>query len=325
MAEAAGGSNNIFVFNGEQNVPMNVTHVVIDRQLQNIPKKAFLNRRQLMSVETHDEIEKVGEEAFRGCRSLRGIKLQSVKNIEYAAFSNCAALSDVEFGNKLERVGDSAFVGCPLKRITIPGARTIHLAAFCGCKQLAYVELPDVERIGFGAFLRCVNLQRIAIPLRDSTMFPHANEQRYSQFEGCKNLKGVDLIGGIHSTISSLLLESWRNEMHQEIDRINKVLPRTHAREKAREIQRWVRSVSRRIERYKVEHKILLKEAMAQLELALWKANLGEATGHSLLHLEAQPTKKAKIDVDEAVRRKKRITSGANVVIKNVLPFLRLK
>ena len=56
------------------------------------------------------------------------------------------------------------------------------------------------------------------------------------------------------------------------------------------------------------------------LELALWKAKLGEKEDSSA---EGR-TKKAKIDV-ESVRKERRITCGADMVIKNVLPFLQLK
>ncbi len=63
---------------------------------------------------------------------------------------------------------------------------------------------------------------------------------------------------------------------------------------------------------------------MTQLELAIWKAKLDEKEGEDKSTLEVQP-KKAKVDV-EAMRKEKRITSGASIsiIIKNVLPFLEL-
>ena len=198
----------------------------------------------------------------------------------------------------------------------------IGFMAFNYCDQLD-VELPDVERIEHGAFLRCRRLRRIVIPLKDN-MFPtHPFYQRYTQFDDCVNLTTVDLVGveGIHKTISSLLLESWRNEMNQEIDRINQDLPNTSADEKTDTIRLWIESVISRMKRYKTEHKTLLKEDMTQLEFAVWKAKLDEREeDNSNLKM---PAKKAKIDV-EGVRMERRITSGASIVIKNVLPFLQL-
>ena len=74
-------------------------------------------------------------------------------------------------------------------------------------------------------------------------------------------------MGGMHNkVVSSLLLESWKDEMNQEISRINEVLPNTPANEKTNAIQGWIRSVIDRMEHYKVEHNTLLKEDMTQLE-----------------------------------------------------------
>jgi len=59
-----------------------------------------------------------------------------------------------------------------------------------------------------------------------------------------------------------------------------------------------------------------LKEDMTQLELALWKAKLDSNDDDSI---------DGRAMIDAAVARKeRRITSGASIVIKNVLPFLQL-
>ena len=73
---------------------------------------------------------------------------------------------------------------------------------------------------------------------------------------------------------------------------------------------------------YRSEHKLLVKEVMTLLELALWKAKLlNEAVGKKCKVDVA--AKKAKINT-EAVRKEYRFTCGASIVIKNVLPFLAL-
>eukprot|EP00985_Skeletonema_marinoi_P017112 scaffold9326_cov84-Skeletonema_marinoi.AAC.1 len=77
-------------------------------------------------------------------------------------------------------------------------------------------------------------------------------------------------------------------------------------------------SVLRRLEHYKHEHHLLLKEAAALLELALWKANLDEDDP-----LEANISNLSLDNTSTSARKKRRITSGAGVVIKGVLPFLR--
>eukprot|EP00986_Skeletonema_menzelii_P014704 scaffold10041_cov94-Skeletonema_menzelii.AAC.2 len=59
---------------------------------------------------------------------------------------------------------------------------------------------------------------------------------------------------------------------------------------------------------------------MTQLELAVWKAKLDEKEDKSTMKVQA---KRAKIDEGNA-REEMRITSGADIIIKNVLPFLKL-
>jgi hypothetical protein len=89
----ADGGDNIFIFlGGEQEVPPDVTHIIIDRSVKIIPQRAFLNRRKLASVEMHDRIEKIEFAAFYGCDSLRGIKLPGVREIEDYAFCDCSTM-----------------------------------------------------------------------------------------------------------------------------------------------------------------------------------------------------------------------------------------
>jgi len=114
--------------------------------------------------------------------------------------------------------------------------------------------------------------------------------------------------------------------MNNEIGRINQVLPDTH--DKTVAIRQWIERVLERLEHYKSEHYALLKELTTLLELALWKAKLDEEFGFeealSKEVSESNTAKKAKIDM-KAARQEQRITSGANIVIKNVLPFLKLE
>ena len=119
--------DNIFVYlGGEQVVPDGVTHVRIRRSVKIIPRRAFEGRRNLVSVETHNEIEKVEGYAFSGCRSLRGIKLPGVREIKGEAFDDCTSLTDVEFGDKLETIGHGAFESSSQQKIKMPSVRFIE-------------------------------------------------------------------------------------------------------------------------------------------------------------------------------------------------------
>ena len=170
----------------------------------------------------------------------------------------------------------------------------------------------SLETIEEYAFNNCHKLKQIAMPLKSDMIEDDA-------FYGCPKLTTVDLVGGIHNTTASLHLEEWRNEMKGEINRINQVLRDTMRKDPTPIGRYWIRSVISQFDHYKAEHKALLKEATTLLELALWKAKIEEKEDHG----EVKP-KRAKIDI-QSKRNERRITSGANIVIKNVLPFLELK
>jgi hypothetical protein len=310
----------IFVYTGgEQVVPDDVTHVIVDKSVKIIRRYAFFRHYRLASIEMHDGIEIIEHSAFYNCISLKGsIKLPGVRVVEDWALSG-SDLTDVEFGDKLETIGYRAFDCCTsLKSVKMPTVRIIEDEAFYDCEHLTDVEMPDVERIGRNAFNYCTRLRRIAIPLRDD-MFDGNNV-----FGDCENLSTVDVVGGIHKTLSSLHMESWRNRMREEIDRINRDLPTTNHLEMTRAIRQWIRSILELLEDYKTRHNALLKESMTPLELALWKAKLLDGNKEEDKSLgDKLATKKAKIDYD-AVRKEQRIISGASIVIKNVIPFLAL-
>jgi hypothetical protein len=302
MADHAddGDNNDVFIYMGGE-VPLHlrgtITHAIVDRSVKIISAWAFMRCRNLVSLEMHDGVEIIG--SFRQCKSLRIIKLTGVKIIGYKAFEDCPALADVEFGDKLETIAEYAFYCCiSLRNIKLSKIRNIGSYAFYGCKQLAEVELSEnLEFIGSSAFVNCRRLRHIVIPLERNLL-------GWGVFINCVDLSQVDLVGETHQTISSLLLDSWRNEMKDDIDRINQVLPNTATDEnKTTVIRQWMERVLERMEHYKSEHYALLKEDMTQLELALWKSNLPN------------------IDAAES-RHEARVTCGANIIIPHVLSFL---
>ena len=316
MAEEARAANDeIFVYmGGDQRVPDGVRRARIHKSVKIVPKMAFFNRRQLIYVEFHDDIEIIEEDAFYECTSLKGsIKLLGVRIIKKFAFYNCTRLTDVEFGDKLETIERSAFQNCEaLKNMKMTTVRTIEEGAFANCYELSDVEFgEELETLQLGAFHTCPKLKRIVLPLKGDMIGDYV-------FNQSPKLTTVDLVGGIHNTVASLHMESWRSEMSNEINRINQTLP-TITGDKTPTIQHWIGSVIERLNHYKAEHHRLLKEATTLLELALWKANLGDNEGR-----EGEGVRTKGEVTMKRVREEARVTSGADVVIKNVLPFLAL-
>ena len=310
----------IFVYRGGR-APQHVINVLIDESVAEIEDKAFSGCQNLLQVDSHDGLRKIGKRAFSWCVSLRRINLKSAVDIEEWAFYSCVNLADVEFGDRLETIGTGAFAYCSLQHLKLPSVTTIGYEAFFKCKHLAEIELSDrLESMGIGAFCRCERLQRIAIPLKRDLFEFSDIYHKYNQFDGCEQLTTVDLIGGIRKTVASLHMESWRVDTLAAINRINEVLPNTLADEKTDEIQRWMEVVMDKIDLYKAEHYRYVREGISLLELALWKAKLDETYDHPV----EGHRKKAKVDT-KAARKEKRITCGADIVIKNVFPFLKLE
>jgi hypothetical protein len=320
----------IFVYTGGI-APQHVVNAIIDESVDEIDDEAFYKHPNLKSVVCHDGVLKVGEWAFDGCGSLQRIKMPAVKIIEDAAFSYCKNLTHVEL-DKAERIGDFVFCECTsLKRVKLPKIKSIGRGAFAdsGVQDAELGE--DLETLGSGAFRRS-KLRRIAIPLKDEMFQFYDRHGTYTQFHDC-NLTTVDLVGGIHKTVASLHHESWRNEMNAEIQRINQILPGTDPDRKADVTRQWMQSVISKVDHHKAEHRALLKEVATLLELVLWKAklDLGEETDNNKVGDEKETdfeevklTKKAKVDPDNK-RKGARVTCGADVVIKNVIPFLMLE
>ena len=114
--------------------------------------------------------------------------------------------------------------------------------------------------------------------------------------------------------------------MNDEIDRINWILPDAHIMGKSTAIQQWMERVLRRIEHYKLEHCSLLEKATTQLELALWKTKLVDGTFGDVFGREGAGTmmgqwERARLETRQVAR----VTCGADIIIKNVVPFLKLE
>ena len=317
MMQPVEDDDDVFVYmGGDQQVPDGVRRAKIHKSVKIVRARAFYNRRQLIYVEFHDGVEIIEESAFYNCELLRGpIRLLGVKIIKELAFFGCERMMDVAFGDKLETIERSVFHSCwSLRNIRIPSVRITGKWAFAWCQELSVVEFGEGPiTLQGGTFVGCSKLKRIALPLKSGLI-------GNGVFDNCRVLTTVDLAGGIHNTVASLHMESWRNEINDEINRINQVLPNTDYWRKTDEIRQWMESTVHLLDECKDEHHKILKEATTLLELALWKANLGDNEGNQLEKEGVRITRGSK----KRARKEICVTSGASIVIKNVLPFLQL-
>ena len=142
------------------------TYIVPD-SVTEIGNSAFYRCTSLSKVKLSNGLAKIGDIAFRDCKSLKEITIpDSVTEIGNYAFDYCTSLSKVKLSNGLTKIGDSAFSDCKnLTEITIPDSVTeIGDDAFYYCTSLSKVKLPNsLTKIGYSAFRGCINLTDITI------------------------------------------------------------------------------------------------------------------------------------------------------------------
>ena len=303
-------NDDIFTYRGGY-VPSRVTKLRIHGSVKTIPDLEFSEREKLVEVYIDEGVEKIGYGAFNNCKSIRRIKFPStLRFIAMLAFNACLEIEDVEFNEGLKVIQEWAFSQClALKRINIPSSLlTMGKEAFkcTGVKEVIFPPGPRRIGIGYGSFSNCTDLERVVTPLNI-----HLMSTNHRIFSGCTKLESVELIG-VQELISSLCIEQGkRTQLETETQRINQILPKLNEDDdrKITKLHEWMESINYNIECSKRRHNKVIKESLAVIELGLWKVKLDEE------------------NVSSRNKRKRgqcRVNCGADVVIKNVLPFLTL-
>jgi hypothetical protein len=157
--------------------------------------------------------------------------------------------------------------------------------AFESCEDLTCAKFSKkLERFEDMAFLDCTSLEQITIPLKNGLITEDF------VFQGCENLRHVDLVEGVfraieqticigelHETIAALQFEDWKNDMNETVNSIDKLLIIERALgsddnddgDLARVIRRWISRTLAKIIRYKAKHQRIIGEAASILQLAL--------------------------------------------------------
>ena len=102
--------SSVYVYNGVDEVPWDVTHVRVDQSVTIIPEGAFRDRQNLKVVELPEGLIKIENDAFENCQSLMRINIPStVEEIGDGTFSECLKLDDIVLPEELQRLGRYAF------------------------------------------------------------------------------------------------------------------------------------------------------------------------------------------------------------------------
>ena len=179
----------VIIYKQGHTVPKNVTKLIFDSSVIEVPKNAFFKGREhLKEVVLNEGLVKIGPFAFYECTKLRIIKLPStITEVGMGAFYECTNLSEVVLNAGLQEIGYSAFEICTsLAIIKVPSTVTeIGACAFNGCTNLSVVVLDEgLQKIGNNAFADCTSLTIIKLP---STV----TQIGESAFDCCTNLREV--------------------------------------------------------------------------------------------------------------------------------------
>ena len=149
-------------------------------QLKEVGRNAFYECANLKTINLPATLEKIGQEAFRGCSELVSVAEDGV------VFS---ALKELEVTNNLGK----NFLNCEkLENFPIVASTPLEEVpqAFVNCKSLKAIVIPDtVKRIASSAFSGCTALENVQFGSGLETI-------EGSAFNGC-GLKKVEIDGAI--------------------------------------------------------------------------------------------------------------------------------
>jgi len=129
--------------------------------------KGFYYQNALKNVTIPQSVEKIGKFAFAGNTVLKVINLSGVKEISDYAFHYATALHTVTVTDAIERVGLNAFIGSSLRTMKVEFIEYIGDQAFLGTdigSGQNFFNLTNAIEIGAGAFYNCKNISFIRMP-----------------------------------------------------------------------------------------------------------------------------------------------------------------
>ncbi len=181
--------------------------------VREIESYAFSQNNQITHLTIPDSIHKIGKNAFRGCTSLKSIKLPFIGETEnhiahfsYIFYSQADSVPESltqVFVTNCTSIYGYAFAGCSnLTRITLANSvMSIDNSAFYGCSSLTSIEIPySVISIGDSAFSGCSSLTSVVIPDSVTTISKYA-------FSDCRSLTSVV----IPDSVTTIGYEAFRN------------------------------------------------------------------------------------------------------------------
>ena len=141
--------------------------------------------------------KEIGNQAFRGCRVLRSIKIpDGVEEFGQALFADCDTLATVVLPDDMTEIPAYFFMNCKeLVNFTFPSAvSSINYEAFKNCAKLTDLSnLPaNLTVIGPSAFRACQNISTVNLPATLSTLGGYS-------FSDCTSITAIEIPAGVES------------------------------------------------------------------------------------------------------------------------------
>ena len=144
----------------------------------------FSNQNHLRHIWLPDNIEKIGQNAFAGSKTLEEIKIpEKVKEINARTFMKCIKLEKVTFSESLKSIDDSAFEYC---------------------ETLTSIEIPDSLETLSGSAFDYSGLEELNI--KNATIVPNRTSL-FSNFSCMSNLEKFTASKGLPSNVDGILVQ----------------------------------------------------------------------------------------------------------------------
>lgn len=202
---------------------INLTKVNLPESLTSIGDSVFEDCHSLTEITIPDSVTDLGNYSFNCCTNLKKVYLPTnLNNMGHGTFSWCENLEELTIPQNVTRIESDTFSNCSsLKKIIIPNSVThIDSFSFAGCSNITEILIPSsVEYIGPGVFLGCTKMESLKVDntneyyddgngsnviiekssnkliqgINNSIIPSYVICIGESAFEGCTNLKSIDV------------------------------------------------------------------------------------------------------------------------------------
>ncbi len=164
--------------------------VTIPEGVERIEENAFSGCSSLKQVELPDSCKSLGTNAFSKCTGLESINLDKVEKIGAWAFDGCSSLpKTLVVPNSIEAVLSGAFADTGITEVIFESGRTAIPGNACSSigDTLLQVTIPEgVESIGSSAFKGCSSLKQVVLPQSCTSIGAQV-------FQSCTALESINL------------------------------------------------------------------------------------------------------------------------------------